>query len=279
VEAGRDKILAAARDLLEGDDGEAFSIDAVARRAGVARMTIYNQFESKAGLLEELFDLLAERGAFGRMTDIFHEPDPDVALDAFVALFGEFWTASRHAHRKLRAAAIHDAELESAMMRRNERRRFGLAELVKRLAKERGLPLTKEETVNALFVLLSFDTFDALAGTNQRRRANRPSPRPARHRRLVERRPRRNFSRRSGCQKKARGPDGRKRRSSMVLARNSTFYLPAFSRPRARNMAAGIVAPIPSASAARVATTNPDSSEDERIDHAVPPETRHPGHV
>jgi len=167
VDAGRDKILTAARDLLEGEDGEPFSIDAVARRAGVARMTIYNQFESKAGLLEELFDLLAERGAFGRMSDIFHEPDPDAALDAFVALFGEFWTASRHAHRKLRAAAIHDAELESAMTRRNERRRLGVAELVKRLAKQRKLPLTKEETVNVLFVLLSFDTFDALAGTNR----------------------------------------------------------------------------------------------------------------
>ena len=61
VDAGRERIVAAARQLLEDDDAEAFSVDAVARRAGVSRMTIYNQFESKAGLLEALLDSLAVR--------------------------------------------------------------------------------------------------------------------------------------------------------------------------------------------------------------------------
>lgn len=167
VDAGREKILAAARDLLDGDDGEAFSIDAVARRAGVARMTVYNQFESKAGLLEDLFDSIAERGAFGQMADVFGIEDSDAALDAFVALFGKFWAASRRAHRKLRAAALLDEELDRAMVDRNERRRRGIGELVRRVAKERKLPLTKDETINALFVLMSFDAFDALAGPDR----------------------------------------------------------------------------------------------------------------
>jgi len=164
VDAGREKILAAARDLLDGDDGEAFSIDAVARRAGVARMTVYNQFESKAGLLEDLFDSIAERGAFGQMADVFGIEGGDAALDTFVSLFGKFWANSRRAHRKLRAAALLDEELDRAMIERNERRRRGIGELVRRIAKERKLPLTKDETVNALFVLMSFDSFDALAG-------------------------------------------------------------------------------------------------------------------
>jgi AcrR family transcriptional regulator len=164
VDAGREKILAAARELLDADDGEAFSIDAVARRAGVARMTVYNQFESKAGLLEDLFDSIAERGAFGRMGDVFELADPDAALDAFVALFGSFWTSSRRAHRKLRAAALLDEELEAAIVERNERRRRGVNELVRRIAKGRKLAMPKEDAVSALFVLMSFDTFDALAG-------------------------------------------------------------------------------------------------------------------
>ncbi len=39
-----------------------FTVDAVAREAGVARMTVYYQFGSKAGLLEAIFDSLAVRG-------------------------------------------------------------------------------------------------------------------------------------------------------------------------------------------------------------------------
>ena len=76
VEAGRERIVAAARDLLEDDDAEGFSIDAVARRAGVARMTIYNQFESKAGLLEALFDSLAARGPLGQIADVLKHGGP-----------------------------------------------------------------------------------------------------------------------------------------------------------------------------------------------------------
>jgi AcrR family transcriptional regulator len=163
VEAGRERILAAARELLEDEDAEGFSIDAVARRAGVARMTIYNQFESKAGLLEALFDSLAMRGPFARMGEIFQESDPLVALDAYVALFGRFWTVSRRAHGRLRAAALHDDELAAAIEARNERRRTGLTELVRRVGDRAKPVVPRSEVVNVLYVLLSFDTFNAIA--------------------------------------------------------------------------------------------------------------------
>jgi AcrR family transcriptional regulator len=167
VDAGREKILSAARDLLDADDGEAFSIDAVARHAGVARMTVYNQFESKAGLLEDLFDSIAERGAFGQMGDVFAIDNADEALDSFVDLFGRFWTSSRRAHRKLRAAALLDPELDKAIVARNERRRLGITELVRRIAKSRKLAMPKDDAIKVLFVLMSFDTFDALAGPDR----------------------------------------------------------------------------------------------------------------
>lgn len=164
VEAGRERVLAAARALLEADDAEAFSLDAVARRAGVSRMTVYNQFQSKAGLLEALFDSLAMRGAIASLPAVFQEKDPVVALDAFVALFGRFWTESRRAHERLRAAATSDAELGEAMQSRNERRRAALTVLVKRLADQADPIVPKTRVVDVLYVLLSFDTFHALAG-------------------------------------------------------------------------------------------------------------------
>jgi len=167
VEAGRDRIVAAARELLDDEEAEGFSIDAVARRAGVARMTVYNQFESKAGLLEALFDSLALRGPLADMADIFRITDPVASLDAYVALFGRFWTLNRRTHRRLRAAAMHDAELAAAIASRNERRRKGVVELIRRLGDRADPVVAGEEVANVVFVLLSFDTFDAIAGESR----------------------------------------------------------------------------------------------------------------
>lgn len=168
IDAGRERIVVAACELLESEGEDTFSIDAVARRAGVARMTVYNQFESKAGLFEAIFDRLAQRGAFGEMADLFREKrDPLAALDAFVALFGRFWTDNRRVHRRLRSAAMDDPELSAALTARNERRRQGLSELVRRLGPDYASPLPAKELVNVLFVLLSFQTFDALAGAER----------------------------------------------------------------------------------------------------------------
>src|SRR2546430_11163673 len=59
----RARVLRAARELLTARAGaEPFSVDAVARRAGVARMTVYHQFGSRRGLLEALFDSFAVGG-------------------------------------------------------------------------------------------------------------------------------------------------------------------------------------------------------------------------
>ena len=62
----RARIVAASHRLLSGGrDRPAFSIDAVAREAGVTRLTVYNQFESRRGLLEAVFyDMAMQGGLF-----------------------------------------------------------------------------------------------------------------------------------------------------------------------------------------------------------------------
>src|SRR4051812_13157452 len=95
ADAGRDRILSAARDLLNLDDVSSLSLDAVARRAGVTRMTLYNQFGSKAKLLGEVFDTLIERDAFSKMPAVFLEPDPGLAFDQLIAILGRFYTDNR----------------------------------------------------------------------------------------------------------------------------------------------------------------------------------------
>ena len=127
-------------------------------------MTVYNQFESKAGLLEALFDLMGAKGPVKNMPAVFAEKDPRKALDMFIETMGEFWTYSRRGHLKLRAAAILDPELRTAIESRQIRRRHGLAELVRRLSKDIKPIVPRAEVVDVLYVMLSFDNFDALAG-------------------------------------------------------------------------------------------------------------------
>lgn len=54
VDRTRASILAAARDLLAGAPPGRVSVGAVATRAGVSRLTVYNRFGSRAGLLDAL---------------------------------------------------------------------------------------------------------------------------------------------------------------------------------------------------------------------------------
>jgi AcrR family transcriptional regulator len=174
-EAGTEKtqarILAAARRLLLRPRGLAeFSIDAVAREAGVARMTIYYRFKSKRGLLEGLFHDLAARGQMSDLAGAFRQADPLAALKEFIAVFTRFWSSGRLVIRRLHGQGVLDPELGEALSEREERRREGLRVLVKRISEKNGLPewTSFNDLVDLLFTLTSFETFDELARGKRR---------------------------------------------------------------------------------------------------------------
>jgi AcrR family transcriptional regulator len=162
------RILAAARDVFAAGDGlTGFTVDAVARRAGVARMTVYYRFGSRDRLLEALFDDLAGRGRLSELLPAaFAREDPLEALDGFVHAFATFWSADRLAMRHLRALAALDPALGAAVRARDDRRREGLRVLAGRLAARYGVPppAARDEAVDVLFALTGFEHFDALAG-------------------------------------------------------------------------------------------------------------------
>lgn len=171
IDEGRRRVLDAARALLAQPTGyQAFTVDAVARQADVARATVYYQFRSKSGLLEALCDDLADEGQMSDLPGAFAGPDPHAAVHRLITVFAGFWAADRVVMRRLRALAALDPDVHAVITARDERRRQGLEVLAGRLAAAGGVQpgdARLGDTIRALLALTSFESFDTMAGPDR----------------------------------------------------------------------------------------------------------------
>jgi AcrR family transcriptional regulator len=166
----RARVLSAARKLLLAKDFSGFSMEAVARKAGVSRLTVYYQFESRAGLLEALYDYIARRGEMQRLAEVFRQMrDPLATLNDFILVFARFWASDRSVTRRLHGLGAIDADIGKGLRARNDRRRQGVRTIVERYLKVYPTLTSIEEpiAVDTIHMLTSFETFDALAGTTR----------------------------------------------------------------------------------------------------------------
>ena len=152
------RLLKAASAMLAAPDG--ISLDALAKRAGVTRLTVYNQFGSRRALLEAVFDDMAERGGLHRIREAMTKTDPKVALQQIVLIFCNFWSIHRGALWRLHAASATDPEFGESLRARNQRRRHLLSVLVDRMI-EGGAkrPEVAIELIDVLFALTSVAFF------------------------------------------------------------------------------------------------------------------------
>jgi len=163
----RVRILDAAHDLLAKEDAVEFSMDAVARQAGVTRQTIHNQFGTRSGLLEALFDRMAMRGGMAGMPAVMQQADPVVMLRLFIELFARFWSSDRAAIRRIHALAVLEPEFGRIDRARNERRRMAANRVMDSLRRRFGKPLPqdRQDMVALLFTITSFEFFDSFVGS------------------------------------------------------------------------------------------------------------------
>jgi AcrR family transcriptional regulator len=155
----RSRILEAARSLLSTAGGASFTIEGVAERADVARMTVYYQFGSKPGLIAALSDDLASRGGIGRLPEAFMAPDPTTGLEILIQVFIRLWASERLIVQRLRALSALDpdfAEHED----RNQRRRHAIAVLLRRLSPAPG---DLEGMTDLLTAMTSFESYETFA--------------------------------------------------------------------------------------------------------------------
>jgi len=165
AERTRQRLVRAAVKLMKSKAGpRSMSLDSVARAAGVSRLTVYNQFGSRRGLFEALFDERARRGGMHRMAQIMAGPDARAGLEQLIGLFCEFWSNEHSMIACLVGAAASDKELSESFLARNERRRRALTVLIGRMEALRGTSSQAlAELVDVLFVLTSFAVFAELA--------------------------------------------------------------------------------------------------------------------
>lgn len=165
----RRRIVAAAAAILGAAEGiGGFSLEAVAKKASVTRLTVYNQFGSRRALLEAVFDERAARGGLHRVADVMAGSDPQAGLLQVIAIFCDFWSFDPGALGLLHAAGANDPEFEASVHERNERRRRLLSVLVRRMAEDRRLrPKTIGDLVDVLFALTSFSFFSQLTATGR----------------------------------------------------------------------------------------------------------------
>jgi len=162
----RSRILEAARQLLATESGTDLSMEAIARKADVSRLTIYYQFTSRAGLLEALYDHLASRGQMQQMAEVFQESDPSLAVEKMVRTFVRFWATDPHVMRHLRGMATLDPEIAQGIRSRDARRPHIALEILKRAptGTHPKLGAAQQRTAaDVLGMLTSFETYDALA--------------------------------------------------------------------------------------------------------------------
>jgi AcrR family transcriptional regulator len=158
----RDRIIEAATKVLREDAGIAsFSLDMVAKTAGVTRLTVYNQFGSRRGLLEAVFDDIARRGGLHQIADAMAMADARAALERMVEIFCAFWSRDV-AIGRLHEAMATDPEFAAALTERNERRRKGLTVLIDRIAGKNAPRQARRDAVDTIFALTSYAMFAML---------------------------------------------------------------------------------------------------------------------
>jgi AcrR family transcriptional regulator len=164
VEDTRDRVINAARETFSEAGFFEASLDDVAKRAGVARATVYYQFKSKFGLLEAAIEGTLANAPRERVRSALERPDPVDALRAYVREITRFWSHDYDFYRNVIGLASVDPEAAKAVDQYDFRRREPLVFLVKRLSDADALRtnITQKQAVDTIWLLTSFRSFDQL---------------------------------------------------------------------------------------------------------------------
>lgn len=166
----KDNILSAAAALLAAEGTGGMTMGAVARQAGVSRVTVYDHFGSKAGLLEALAWRTFGQHDIGRIRRARLQGDVREALAGFVKENARFFASFGVEGRAVLKSGSYDPDVARVVEATYiDARSAAIRELVQRLddADELGPSWPPERAVNALMIITSLEAFETLIGPSE----------------------------------------------------------------------------------------------------------------
>lgn len=162
MDRNRERMIQAACEVLLEPEFAGFTMEAVARKAGVTRQTVHNQYGSRRALLEAVFEAAGSQSVLMELPRVFQTGDPIAALLEFVRLFAKFWSGSGLLTRRVRAMAALDPEFGETIAALDARRAGISRHLLARVLQgEQEAAL--EQAVSAISMLTGFECYDTLA--------------------------------------------------------------------------------------------------------------------
>jgi AcrR family transcriptional regulator len=160
----RRRVLSAARDLFLEHDVRMVTMNEVARRADVARATVYHQFGSKLGLVEALVEDLEQRAGLEALIAVVQDDPPARLIGSVIAAGCDYWATDPDLVRKISALGSLQHDVQALLAEHDSGRLTILTRMVERLAAARVLhsECAPEHAIDVLWVLTSFDAYDLL---------------------------------------------------------------------------------------------------------------------
>jgi AcrR family transcriptional regulator len=163
VNATRNRILAAAARLMRERGAHGFSMDMLAKEAGVARATVYEHFRSKNALLYELASTTSRALTLDQNK---HIGDPLAALRDMLGAVCRHWSDCDESIRELRTlVAVTGSDAPTDAIDPDYLR--GLVEAIEASGQLRPR-WSIDDAVDALAVLTSHPTYERLRRSNAR---------------------------------------------------------------------------------------------------------------
>jgi AcrR family transcriptional regulator len=156
-----DRLLDAARQLIEQDAFHLATMEELAEAAGVSRATVFNRFGSKLGVLQALFTRAMEGPELQAIRKALELEDPVAALDAVVQAACAAWEAHGPVHLQLQAVQVLEPQATALVDEQREEQRAEVQSLVRRLAKAGKLRegLSEPRAAATLHMLTSLESF------------------------------------------------------------------------------------------------------------------------
>jgi AcrR family transcriptional regulator len=161
----RSRLLDGVYECLREEPSTAPSVGEIARRAGVARSTVYLAFGSRAGLFDAFAEELWERSGLPNLREAVNVPDARAGIRGGIQAGVDIFAADRDVFNGLFAMTRLDPDAVGGAVERIEQRRAeGMAWAARRLGRQKQLKpgVSATRAAHVLWLVASFDAFDLL---------------------------------------------------------------------------------------------------------------------